>query len=67
MCCVPGPAAALDASLGPLRAAVRRHLEAVHAGAPDDAFSIEPARAARGWDGSEPPHEWYNRYFPPAW
>ncbi|MFJ8663514.1 hypothetical protein [Streptomyces sp. NPDC093795] len=43
-----------------------KYLTHAHAGAPGDAFVVEPVRAVIGWDGFEPPHEWHNRVFPPA-
>ncbi|MFE7511422.1 hypothetical protein ACFU8I_09375 [Streptomyces sp. NPDC057540] len=67
VCRSAGPASALDAPADPLHSAARRHLADVHPGAPETSFTIEPARAAQGWDGTEPPHEWYTRVFPPAW
>ncbi|MFI8916413.1 hypothetical protein ACIGW4_32985 [Streptomyces sp. NPDC053513] len=66
-CWGTGPAAALDGPTAPLHAAAREHLTQAHPGAPDDAFTIEPGRAVMGWDGIEPPHEWYGRIFPPSW
>ncbi|MFD3565983.1 hypothetical protein [Streptomyces sp. NPDC058667] len=67
LCWRTGPAAALDASADSLHAAAREHLTAAHPGASDDAVEVEPARAVIGWDGIEPPHEWYNRVSPPTW
>ncbi|MFK0214311.1 hypothetical protein [Streptomyces sp. NPDC090298] len=48
----------------------RQHLATAHpdhSGEPDDAFVVEPCRAVVGWDGTEPPHETYNRVSPPTW
>ncbi|MFF9431863.1 hypothetical protein [Streptomyces sp. NPDC014746] len=70
VCLGTGPGAALDGGAGPLQDAARRHLATVHpdhSGEPDDAFVVEPCRVVIGWDGTEPPHETYNRVSPPTW
>ncbi|MEU5921739.1 hypothetical protein [Streptomyces sp. NPDC047141] len=68
VCQGTGPAAP-NSGAG-LQDAARRHLATTHpdhSGEPDDAFVVEPCRAITGWDGTEPPHETYNRASPPTW
>ncbi|MCB5181509.1 hypothetical protein [Streptomyces antimicrobicus] len=67
LCMRYGPATAIDGPVEPLHAAGRDHLARAHPGADLDAIEVEPGRAVSGWDGIEPPHEWWTRHLPYTW